>query len=88
MPDQGPAHRISPATRSGTLPAATMIDGVVPNQLIAEYGLSFLQARAAAREARGDPSLFYSYLPVWGSSDCDVDIAPASSRSSARSARV
>src|SRR5712691_13568051 len=42
MPDQGPAHRSSPATRTGTLPAATMIDCLVPNQLIAEHGLSFL----------------------------------------------
>src|SRR5438105_1085615 len=42
MPDQGPAHRVSPATAGGTLPTATMIAGVVPDQLIAEHGLSLL----------------------------------------------
>src|SRR6266567_1307687 len=42
MPDQGPAHRASPATANGTLPTATMIAGVVPDQLIAEHGLSLL----------------------------------------------
>jgi len=43
MPDQGPAHRISPATAPrSTLPNATMIDGLVPDQLIAEHGLSLL----------------------------------------------
>src|SRR5262249_35904851 len=43
MPDQGPAHRISPATAPrSTLPSATMIDGLVPDQLIAEHGLSLL----------------------------------------------
>src|ERR1700686_1850533 len=42
MPDQGPGHRASPATPGGTLPGATMLAGVVPDQLIAEHGLSFL----------------------------------------------
>jgi len=42
MPDQGPAHRASPAAARGTLPTATMIAGVVPDQLIAEHGLSLL----------------------------------------------
>src|SRR5947209_31071 len=42
MPDQGPAQRVTPASLSGTVPAATMIDGLVPDQLIAEHGLSLL----------------------------------------------
>ncbi len=42
MPDQGPAHRLSPATISGTRPVATMIDGAAPDQPIAEHGLSLL----------------------------------------------
>src|SRR6478672_11495032 len=42
MPDQGPARRVSPASGGGSLPAATMIDGTVPDQLIAEHGLSLL----------------------------------------------
>src|SRR5438874_13567099 len=43
MPDQGPAHRISPVSGPRrTLPSATMIDGLVPDQLIAEHGLSLM----------------------------------------------
>src|SRR5713226_1023774 len=42
MPDQGPARRISPASKAGRLPSATMLDGTVPDQLIAEHGLSLL----------------------------------------------
>src|SRR5713226_6988456 len=42
MPDQGPAHRISPASAGHRLPSATMVDGTVPDQLIAEHGLSLL----------------------------------------------
>jgi 7,8-dihydropterin-6-yl-methyl-4-(beta-D-ribofuranosyl)aminobenzene 5'-phosphate synthase len=42
MPDQGPAHRVSPASGGGTLPTATMVGGLVPDQLIAEHGLSLL----------------------------------------------
>ena len=42
MPDQGPAHRVSPASRTGTLPAATMAEGRVPDQPVAEHGLSLL----------------------------------------------
>jgi 7,8-dihydropterin-6-yl-methyl-4-(beta-D-ribofuranosyl)aminobenzene 5'-phosphate synthase len=42
MPDQGPAHRLSPATVSGTLPCATMVDGAAPDQPVAEHGLSLL----------------------------------------------
>src|SRR5438132_10241468 len=42
MPDQGPAHRISPAAAGHRLASATMLDGSVPDQLIAEHGLSFL----------------------------------------------
>ena len=42
MPDQGPAHRLSPASRLGTLPVATMVDGKGPDQPIAEHGLSLL----------------------------------------------
>lgn len=43
MPDQGPAHRISPVSGPRrTLPSATMIDGLVPDQLVAEHGLSLM----------------------------------------------
>ena len=42
MPDQGPAQRVSPASATGTHPAATMVDGRVPDQLVAEHGLSLL----------------------------------------------
>src|SRR5579864_7556177 len=42
MPDQGPAHRVAPGAVAGTLPTATMIDGILPDRLIAEHGLSLL----------------------------------------------
>ncbi|HEX8966317.1 MAG TPA: MBL fold metallo-hydrolase, partial [Chloroflexota bacterium] len=42
MPDQGPAHRTGPGSTPGHLPAATMLGGSVPDQLIAEHGLSLL----------------------------------------------
>jgi 7,8-dihydropterin-6-yl-methyl-4-(beta-D-ribofuranosyl)aminobenzene 5'-phosphate synthase len=42
MPDQGPAQRLSPANAARRLPSATMVDGTVPDQLIAEHGLSLL----------------------------------------------
>jgi 7,8-dihydropterin-6-yl-methyl-4-(beta-D-ribofuranosyl)aminobenzene 5'-phosphate synthase len=42
MPDQGSAHRVSPADAGHRLPSATMLDGSVPDQLIAEHGLSLL----------------------------------------------
>jgi 7,8-dihydropterin-6-yl-methyl-4-(beta-D-ribofuranosyl)aminobenzene 5'-phosphate synthase len=42
MPDQGPAHRLSPAGARKTQPSATMVDGLVPDQPIAEHGLSLL----------------------------------------------
>jgi 7,8-dihydropterin-6-yl-methyl-4-(beta-D-ribofuranosyl)aminobenzene 5'-phosphate synthase len=42
MPDQGPARRASPGSAHGRLPAATMLGGAVPDQLIAEHGLSLL----------------------------------------------
>jgi 7,8-dihydropterin-6-yl-methyl-4-(beta-D-ribofuranosyl)aminobenzene 5'-phosphate synthase len=42
MPDQGPAHRLAPAAEPATLPTATMVGGLVPNQVIAEHGLSLL----------------------------------------------
>jgi 7,8-dihydropterin-6-yl-methyl-4-(beta-D-ribofuranosyl)aminobenzene 5'-phosphate synthase len=42
MPDQGPAHRVSPGSDGRSLPSATMVDGLVPDQLIAEHGLSLL----------------------------------------------
>ncbi len=42
MPNQGPAHRVSPADAASRLPSATMVDGTVPDQLIAEHGLSLL----------------------------------------------
>src|SRR5579884_2619974 len=42
MPDQGPARRAGPGATHGRLPAATMLGGAVPDQLIAEHGLSLL----------------------------------------------
>src|SRR6266568_2288642 len=42
MPDQGPARRVTPSAGDGPLPAATMVDGTVPDQLIAEHGVSLL----------------------------------------------
>lgn len=42
MPDQGAAHRLSPATKLGTLPVATLVGGKGPDQPIAEHGLSLL----------------------------------------------
>jgi 7,8-dihydropterin-6-yl-methyl-4-(beta-D-ribofuranosyl)aminobenzene 5'-phosphate synthase len=42
MPDQGPAHRVSAASRGKTAPSATMVGGLVPDQLIAEHGLSLM----------------------------------------------
>jgi 7,8-dihydropterin-6-yl-methyl-4-(beta-D-ribofuranosyl)aminobenzene 5'-phosphate synthase len=42
MPDQGPAHRVSPATQGRAQPSATMVEGRAPDQPIAEHGLSLL----------------------------------------------
>jgi 7,8-dihydropterin-6-yl-methyl-4-(beta-D-ribofuranosyl)aminobenzene 5'-phosphate synthase len=42
MPDQGPAQRRAPTGDMRTLPATTMVGGVVPDQLVAEHGLSLL----------------------------------------------
>lgn len=42
MPDQGPAHRLSPAFPGKVQPTATMVDGNSPDQPIAEHGLSLL----------------------------------------------
>jgi 7,8-dihydropterin-6-yl-methyl-4-(beta-D-ribofuranosyl)aminobenzene 5'-phosphate synthase len=42
MPDQGPAHRASPASEGKTQPIATMVGGLTADQLIAEHGLSLL----------------------------------------------
>ena len=42
MPDQGPARRSGPGSTAGRLPAVTMLNGAVPDQLIAEHGLSLL----------------------------------------------
>jgi 7,8-dihydropterin-6-yl-methyl-4-(beta-D-ribofuranosyl)aminobenzene 5'-phosphate synthase len=43
MPDQGPAHRLSPASAPArTVPTATMVDGLAPDGPIAEHGLSLL----------------------------------------------
>lgn len=42
MPDQGPARRAGPGSTRGQLRASTMLDGNVPDQLIAEHGLSLL----------------------------------------------
>lgn len=42
MPDQGPAHRVSPGRGGPTQPNATMVGGLSPDQLIAEHGLSLL----------------------------------------------
>jgi 7,8-dihydropterin-6-yl-methyl-4-(beta-D-ribofuranosyl)aminobenzene 5'-phosphate synthase len=43
MPDQGPAQRRTPVSgQIATLPTATMLGGTVPDQLIAEHGLSLL----------------------------------------------
>jgi 7,8-dihydropterin-6-yl-methyl-4-(beta-D-ribofuranosyl)aminobenzene 5'-phosphate synthase len=42
MPDQGPARRVGPGAARGQLPIATMQDGLVPDQLVAEHGLSLL----------------------------------------------
>jgi 7,8-dihydropterin-6-yl-methyl-4-(beta-D-ribofuranosyl)aminobenzene 5'-phosphate synthase len=42
MPDQGPARRLSPGDEGKTLPGATMVGGLVPDQLVAEHGLSLL----------------------------------------------
>lgn len=42
MPDQGPALRSGPSSIHGRLPAATMANGVVPDQLVAEHGFSVL----------------------------------------------
>ena len=36
MPDQGPAHRSGPGSSMGRLPLATMANGFVPDQLVAE----------------------------------------------------
>ena len=42
MPDQGPARRHVAGGDARTLPSATMVGGLVPDQLIAEHGLSLL----------------------------------------------
>ena len=42
MPDQGPARRLSPGSSGKTQPSATMVDGLTPDQPIAEHGLSLL----------------------------------------------
>ncbi|HTE85698.1 MAG TPA: MBL fold metallo-hydrolase, partial [Dehalococcoidia bacterium] len=40
MPDQGPVRRAGVGSTHGRLPVATMFGGTVPDQLIAEHGLS------------------------------------------------
>jgi 7,8-dihydropterin-6-yl-methyl-4-(beta-D-ribofuranosyl)aminobenzene 5'-phosphate synthase len=42
MPDQGPAHRAGPGSVKGRLGAVTMLNGFVPDQLVAEHGFSVL----------------------------------------------
>jgi 7,8-dihydropterin-6-yl-methyl-4-(beta-D-ribofuranosyl)aminobenzene 5'-phosphate synthase len=42
MPDQGPAHRIGPGATRARLPSATMANGFVPEQLVAEHGFSLM----------------------------------------------
>ncbi len=42
MPDQGPAHRLSPTSTTRTQPSATMVDGKTSDGPIAEHGLSLL----------------------------------------------
>ena len=42
MPDQGPAHRKGPDPTMPRLPAGTMVDRSVPDQLVAEHGFSLL----------------------------------------------
>jgi 7,8-dihydropterin-6-yl-methyl-4-(beta-D-ribofuranosyl)aminobenzene 5'-phosphate synthase len=42
MPDQGPAHRSGPGSTRARLPVATMANGFVPDQLVAEHGFSLL----------------------------------------------
>jgi 7,8-dihydropterin-6-yl-methyl-4-(beta-D-ribofuranosyl)aminobenzene 5'-phosphate synthase len=42
MPDQGPAHRAGPGSAKGRLGAVTMLNGFVPDQLVAEHGFSVL----------------------------------------------
>ena len=42
MPDQGPAHRVPPGSSGRRLATATMLGGALPDQLVAEHGLSLL----------------------------------------------
>jgi 7,8-dihydropterin-6-yl-methyl-4-(beta-D-ribofuranosyl)aminobenzene 5'-phosphate synthase len=42
MPDQGGARRSGPGSTTARLPLATMADGFVPDQLVAEHGFSLL----------------------------------------------
>jgi 7,8-dihydropterin-6-yl-methyl-4-(beta-D-ribofuranosyl)aminobenzene 5'-phosphate synthase len=42
MPDQGLARRVGPGATRARLPLATMANGFVPDQLIAEHGFSLL----------------------------------------------
>jgi 7,8-dihydropterin-6-yl-methyl-4-(beta-D-ribofuranosyl)aminobenzene 5'-phosphate synthase len=42
MPNQGPAQRITSSSSTRTLPSTTMLNGIVPDQLLAEHGLSLL----------------------------------------------
>jgi 7,8-dihydropterin-6-yl-methyl-4-(beta-D-ribofuranosyl)aminobenzene 5'-phosphate synthase len=56
MPDQGPAHRHVAGGDARTLPSATMVGGLVPDQLVAEHGLSLLLT--VTRNARSHQLLF------------------------------
>jgi 7,8-dihydropterin-6-yl-methyl-4-(beta-D-ribofuranosyl)aminobenzene 5'-phosphate synthase len=51
MPNQGPAQRLSPASKTGTVPVATMAEGRGPDQPIAEHGLSLLLTITKAQQA-------------------------------------
>jgi 7,8-dihydropterin-6-yl-methyl-4-(beta-D-ribofuranosyl)aminobenzene 5'-phosphate synthase len=56
MPDQGPARRYVAGPDARTLPSATMVGGLVPDQLIAEHGLSLLLT--VTRNGRSHQLLF------------------------------
>ena len=69
MPDQGPAQRLSPASDPRTRPVATMVGGLVPDQLIAEHGLSLLLT--ITRDGQSHQLLFdtgvvrMAWSPTW-----------------------
>ncbi len=65
MPDQGLARRSGPGSTRGRLPLATMANGFVPDQLVAEHGFSLLLTLTRATGRTGCSSTAASVRTGW-----------------------